>query len=344
MTKLRRRTVLRNIRQARIYDSGSFENQDFSGMDLDGVDFSELDLTGANFSGADLSFADFSEANLSKANLSKAILRGANFNGAQLDDTDFTEADLSWADLRDVLLNGPADFSGTDLTYATFSSPFDSQANFSRARMWNTVFTDFDFRMVSGLDTVEHLGPSTIGIDTIYRSKGKIPEVFLRGIGVPDTFITYAASLTDEAIQYYSCFISYSSKDEAFAQRLHADLQQKGVRCWFAPEDMKIGDKIRPTIDQSIRIHDKLLIILSENSLNSAWVESEVEKAFEEERKRKQTVLFPVRLDEAVMETEESWAAEIRRTRHIGDFSRWKEHDAYQQAFERLLRDLKAVE
>lgn len=37
-----------------------------------------------------------------------------------------------------------------------------------------------------------------------------------------------------------------------------------------------------------------------------------------------------------------SLAAEIRRTRQIGDFSRWKDHDAYQQAFERLLRDLKA--
>ncbi len=41
------------------------------------------------------------------------------------------------------------------------------------------------------------------------------------------------------------------------------------------------------------------------------------------------------------METEESWAAEIRRTRHIGDFSQWKDHDVYQQAFECLLRDLK---
>ena len=43
----------------------------------------------------------------------------------------------------------------------------------------------------------------------------------------------------------------------------------------------------------------------------------------------------------AVMETEESWATEIRRTRHIGDFSRWKDHDVYQEALERLLRDLK---
>jgi hypothetical protein len=41
---------------------------------------------------------------------------------------------------------------------------------------------------------------------------------------------------------------------------------------------------------------------------------------FEEERKRGQIVLFPVRLDEVVMNTYEAWAAKIRRTRHIGDF------------------------
>ncbi len=54
------------------------------------------------------------------------------------------------------------------------------------------------------------------------------------------------------------------------------------------------------------------------------------------------TVLFPIRLDNAVMETDEAWAADIRRTRHIGDFSEWKNHDSYQKGFARLLRDLKA--
>jgi hypothetical protein len=37
-----------------------------------------------------------------------------------------------------------------------------------------------------------------------------------------------------------------------------------------------------------------------------------------------------------------AWAAhDIRRTRHIGDFTRWKEHDVYRQALERLPHDLK---
>jgi hypothetical protein len=148
--------------------------------------------------------------------------------------------------------------------------------------------------------------------------------------------------MKDPLTLYYPCFISYSSKDEAFAQKLHADLQGRGVRCWFAPEDMRIGDKIRPTIDRSIQAHDKLLLILSEHSINSDWVEKEVETAFEKESQTKQWVLFPIRLDSVVMNTDQAWAADIRRTRHIGDFSRWKDHDAYQQAFERLLRDLQA--
>lgn len=115
-----------------------------------------------------------------------------------------------------------------------------------------------------------------------------------------------------------------------------------GVRCWFAPKDMKIGDKICARIDESIRIYDKLLIVLSEYSIASDWVEKEVETAFEEESRQSKLVLFPIRLDDAVMATTQAWAADIRRTRHIGDFRQWKNHDDYLKALERLLRDLKA--
>ena len=62
----------------------------------------------------------------------------------------------------------------------------------------------------------------------------------------------------------------------------------------------------------------------------------------EKERKRRDTVLFPITLDDAVMETDQAWAASLRRTRHLGDFRAWKDHDPYQKSFERLLRDLKA--
>ena len=157
--------------------------------------------------------------------------------------------------------------------------------------------------------------------------------------------IDYLPSVLDQAIQYYSSFISYSTKDQDFANRIHADLQNKGVRCWFAPHDLPIGGKILDEIDTAIRLRDKVLLILSEHSIKSDWVEDEVKKAFEEERTRapKQTVLFPIRLADAVMDTIEAWAGLLRRDRNIGDFRRWKDHDGYQRSFERVLRDLKLV-
>lgn len=53
------------------------------------------------------------------------------------------------------------------------------------------------------------------------------------------------------------------------------------------------------------------------------------------------TVLLPIRIDNAVFTTSQAWAAKLRDSRHIGDFRRWKDHDAYKQQFDRLLRDLK---
>ena len=105
---------------------------------------------------------------------------------------------------------------------------------------------------------------------------------------------------------------------------------------------MKIGEKFRVRIDESIRLYDKLLLVLSENSVSSEWVEKEVETAFEKEGEQGKIVLFPVRLDDAVFETRTGWAADVKRSRHVGDFREWKNHDSYRKAFERLMRDLKA--
>ena len=104
---------------------------------------------------------------------------------------------------------------------------------------------------------------------------------------------------------------------------------------------MPIGAKILDAIDEAIRLRDKVLLILSEDAIASDWVEGEVTRALDEERERKRLVLFPIRVDDAVLETKEAWARLLRGQRNIGDFTRWKDHDAYQKALERVLRDLK---
>jgi hypothetical protein len=80
------------------------------------------------------------------------------------------------------------------------------------------------------------------------------------------------------------------------------------VRCWFAPYDLRICGRIVDEIDTAIRLRDKVLLILS-HSIGSDW--DEVSKALEE-RNRKEIVLFPVRLDEAVVDAREAWAVKVR--------------------------------
>jgi hypothetical protein len=84
-----------------------------------------------------------------------------------------------------------------------------------------------------------------------------------------------------------------------------------------------------------------LLLVVSEASITSGWVEDEVTKTFAEERRRGTTVMFPVRLDDAVFATDKAWAVKLRDNRLIGDFRAWKHYDAYQRTLERLLRDLR---
>lgn len=140
----------------------------------------------------------------------------------------------------------------------------------------------------------------------------------------------------------HSCFISYSHRDDSFAKRLHDDLRQHDVQCWYAPHDLPIGAKTRSAIHQAIENHDKVLLILSRYSVESDWVEDEVAKALELETGQQRAILFPIRLDDAVLNKRTGWPATIRNTRNIGDFSRWGgEQDEYQASLERLLRDLK---
>lgn len=272
------------------------------------------------------------QGSLRLVDLSHVQLSGSSFRGIDFSRTDLSSSDLSGTDLQSADLSG-ARFDATNLT----------GADLSHSKMGDTILARMDLRTVKGLDTIGHIGPSTIGIDTIYQSGGDIPEAFLRGAGIPDDFATYMKSLVVNPIQYYSCFISYSSKDNDFAQRLYADLQREHVRCWFAPESLSIGDKFRSRIDEAILVYDKLLLVLSENSVKSAWVESEVEAAWEKERRQKRLVLFPIQVDMAVMTATNAWASEIRRTRHIGDFRMWKNHDSYITAFDRLMRDLRTA-
>jgi hypothetical protein len=306
----------------------------------------EPDLSGANLQGIDLSSANLGPADLIDANLRGVKLCGATLIGAKLKGAILMGADLRGANLH------LADFSEVNLYGANLGGANLSGATFNRAFIGNTAFVNIDLSEVNGLEEVVHSSPSEISISTIYLSGGKIPSVFLRGCGVPEAFIMQIPALVAamQPIQFNSCFISYSKNDMKFARRLHLRMRQAGLRVWFALEDMKGGDKIYDQIDRAIQYHDRLLLVLSESSLQSKWVESEIRRARKVELKEYRRKLFPIRLTsyEALQEwvcidsaTGEDLAEEVR-SYFIPDFSNWNSHDDFERSFIRLYADLKA--
>jgi len=297
---------------------------------LPGVNLIDADLLGAVLIGVILTGGRLGRANLNSTHLAKA----------DLEDTDLTSASLTYANLTGARLNR-ANLSGGVLYLTNLNGAQIRETDLSFCKMQGTLLADVDLSTVKGLDTIIHAGPSTIGIDTIYRSKGNIPEVFLRGAGVPDQFIEYARSLITQPILYYSCFISHSSKDQSFCDRIYADLQANHLRVWYFPEDATWGKTVWGEIDGSIRFYDKLLLVCSAHSLQSGPVLREIERALQREDQEGKNVLFPIDLDGWIFDKWEHERKADVLAKVVGDFRGWDtDARSYETSLNRLLRAL----
>jgi hypothetical protein len=296
---------------------------------------------------------------LSYANLVNAKLAGINFEGARIHGVMFNSANLKNARLASARLSGSsfvaanlqaADFSHAALDYVSFLAANIASANFFKCELGFTSFANTNLQGADNLETCLHLAPSSIDFGTLNRS-GLLPKVFLQRCGWSDKALELAESIyAKPAIECSSCFISYSTKDEEFTRRLHSRMIAAKMLVWYAPEDLKGGRKLHEQLFEAIQSHDRILLVLSEHSIQSEWVMTEIHKAREVEKKEKRRKLFPIRLTD--FETLRDWtcfdadtgkdlAVEVREY-FIPDFSNWKDHDAFESAFARLKKDLEA--
>lgn len=311
--------------------------EDFSGLDLSGVDLTNTVLSGCKLVATNLTGAGLYQAELFRADLRDANLTEADMRGAKLHQTDLRGAVLEWADLF------RADFIGTQV----------DKARFAGSRCETTTFADVDLSRAVDLQRANHTGPSNVDIATLGRSGASVPRAFLVGTGVPASFVDYGLSgITDvPAIQFESVFVSYSSVDEEFAKALHTVLARQQIRAWFAPEDMKPGSRIHEQIDAAIRVHDRLLLILSETSLRSNWVRTELRKAIGREKRERQRILFPVSIvSYHVVAAWECFDSDLGldlatavREYFIPDFSNWRDQATFEAGCAKVLAALRSA-
>jgi uncharacterized protein YjbI with pentapeptide repeats len=325
-----------------------------NGANLRGANFAQADLYRADLSDADLREAEFAGANFSAGDVSRAILNKSHFRNADLSYTKFVGVDLTSSDFRG------ADLSGTRLDGAILQNADLTGTKFAKATIGSTIFVNLDLSKAIGLEKALHNGPSRISTDVFALSKGKIPASFLTGCGLSDADIEYAKLFNpdlsndeinnilykiydlraSQAIQISPLFISYSRGDSTFVDKLEPYLNRKGVRFWRDIHDAVAGP-LEEQIGRAIRLNPTVLLVLSENSLRSDWVEHEVRKARDLSKDLKRHVLCPVALDDSWKDSR--WPKRIMEQimeYNILDFSNWKDDSKFDGMFRKLIDGL----
>ncbi|MCA9893151.1 MAG: toll/interleukin-1 receptor domain-containing protein [Anaerolineae bacterium] len=327
-----------------------FSDADLRDYKLNGADLRYADLSGAILTDVWLSRADLFECDLNRANLTGAFLNSAKLISADLSNSILKDAVLDYADLSGADLCC-TDLSGADLEHTNLTLVNVDRTKIAYAKFASTMMVNVNLSNALGLDSAIHLGPSIIDIDTLYKSGGNIPEVFLRGCGVRDTMITFAKSLVGQHNDFYHCFISYSSVDEKFAKKLYNTLQNAGIRCWFAPDRILPGERIDSAIHDGIQQSAKVVFCASKSSLTEKWwVDFEVDKAFKKARdlQREQgkniDVIIPLNLDNYIFskEFDQHPKRSIFEMIHAENFVGWEEDtDKYNRQVERVILALR---
>lgn len=85
-------------------------------------------------------------------------------------------------------------------------------------------------------------------------------------------------------------FISYSWKDASVAERIKASIPDR-FEVWFDKEQIAPGDPISKAIQDGLNGSDYYVLLISENSISSPWVQREIATAVELADKKKLSVV-----------------------------------------------------
>ena len=325
---LREANMSRSIASGANMRGADLRNANLAGINLDGATLSE-----ANLSGADLTNANLDRTNLDRANFSGADLTGASFNGANLSRTNLSEATLNEADFYEAVLN----------------DVITGDANFHNCIIGYTVFQNCAMDAALGLDSIRHDAPSTIGLDTLLRSRGALPESFILGSGIPVAVVGIQDSVSDAPVTTLEVHISCANGDIEFARQLEDNLRDQGVRTWVFAEGFRGNPLVdrrassgEEEIERWVRHYDRLIVVCTAAGLDSETVRNDITAAQESENTNDRWTMFLVDAD-GTMASGRSRAARLLKEDHrVFDLAGQSAgSEEYQAALAELIENLR---
>lgn len=330
--------------------------------DLDEADLMGWNLDGANLDDAVLFEAVLANASLVGATLRRAVLQGADLSGANLRTADLSDADLSGTWNRDPTVRfawpDGANLNDASLHDTLFARTALRGCQFGGTRLNQTIFSDVNLSLSQGLEDAIHQGPSQITVSTLAKSRGVLSRSFFLKCGVPEALlrIVPAPNPSNAPDQYDSCFISHSSKDVEFVEKLVERLTNEGISVWYDNRNVQGGRSLSEQFSDAIRSSDRLVLVVSEHSLTSEWVAYEVKEAMRRENEisdredLRRSLLFPIRLMSieqlhSILKRESNDSElQVLASYHLLDFTGWREPECFDRACERIIHDLRKDE
>ena len=317
-----------------LLNSANLRGADLRGANLEGADADQAIFSDANLEGANLSGANFSRVNLTGANLTNANLTGANFNGAALKRANLSGAIMDGADLYEAVLNDVP-------TVGT---------NFAGCIIGYTVFQNCDMSEAEGLNSVRHDAPSTLGMDTFFRSSGNLPAEFLQGVGSPSAALDYQTSIGIEEGLTSEYYISCTASDISFAEKMRDDLRAHGVRVWVFAENFRGNALVdrRSTseeeeIERWIRHYDKLIVVCSQPSFENEIVRTDLTQAKDLQTLRDEWLVYLVDPDGSLDQPVSRAARNLKAEHVVFDLQGQSQgSDTYNSEVLRLAEGLKS--
>ena len=264
------------------------------------------------------------------SNFQEVSLRNCSFNYSVLINVNFGKSDLTNVNFKNAFLNG-----------ANFTDAILDRANFKNAELGRTLFLNTNLSDVKGLDETKNVTGSEISFSTLTKSSFQVSEKFMRNAGVSLGLIEDLRRGKRIATKYSTCFLSYSSRNKEFAQKIYYSLLEAGVRVYWDASNLLAGEYLDVQLINAIKENDRTITIFSEYSCESRWVLKEVQAAMHYKPKG----FIPVRI--CTVERIKNFIEkneikpDILELYPILNFTNWEDEEVFEVMKDKLLLSLR---